>query len=199
MSRDGWSWRQLALGAGLLVVTILIAGCGRSVAGNDRGSLKAEARKCAPSGLLSVGEKLPDGCIVKEFVGNQRITLGEIRAGKPAVINFWATWCPYCIKEMPDLQRVYAALGGRVQVIGVDLLGVQGETRAAAEKLARDTGVHYPLAYDEGAVLYGNLTARLLMPTTVLARADGTIVYRVFGPQKEQQFRELIRRYLGIR
>ncbi len=200
MRRYGWPRRRLALGAGFFVATVLIAGCGRTTDGaRQKNPLSADARKCGPSnGLLSIGEKLPDGCILEDFVGGRRVTLGEIRAGKPVMINFWATWCPYCIKEMPDLQRVYSALGDRVQIVGLDLLAINGETRGAAAGLARETGVRYPLAYDEGAILYGHMTARLVMPTTVFARADGTIVYRVFGPQNERRFRELLRTYLRI-
>lgn len=46
-------------------------------------------------------------------------TLSQFR-GKPVLLNFWATWCPPCRKEMPDLQRFSAQYGDRVQLLGVN-------------------------------------------------------------------------------
>ena len=124
------------------------------------------------------------------------VSIGEFRAGRPIVLNFWASWCTFCIKEMPDFQRVHDDVGDRVPFLGLDLLGVQGETRGAATTLAARTGVSYPLGYDADGALYLRLSPRVLMPTTVFVRADGTIALRQFGPLTEQQLRGLIDEHL---
>ena len=118
--------------------------------------------------------------------------------GRPAVINFWASWCTYCIEEMPGFQRLFDAFGGRVEFVGINLLDVQGETRAAAERFAKSTGVRYLLAYDRGGRLDGHVSARLVMPVTVLLNDQGIVVHRQFGPLNEKQLRELLEEKLDL-
>jgi cytochrome c biogenesis protein CcmG, thiol:disulfide interchange protein DsbE len=149
-----------------------------------------------PSGIVSVGESIPSECSF-ERVGGGMLRLSAL-AGKPAVLNFWASWCTFCIEEMPDLQKVYASLAGRVEFVGADLLGVEGETRGAAEQFARSTGVRYPLIFDEGGVLYGHFSARLLMPVTVFIRSDGIVAHKLFGPLNEKSLRDILATELGL-
>lgn len=149
-------------------------------------------------GFLSEGERLPGECLIESFDERSYVSIDEFPEGKPLVLNFWASWCVFCIKEMPDFQRVYERVAGRVAFLGLDLLGVQVETRSAAEALAARTGVQYPLAYDEDGELYLQLSPRLLMPTTIFVRADGVIAYRQFGPLDEQELERMIATHLGV-
>ena len=48
----------------------------------------------------------------------------EIADGKPMVVNYWATWCPYCVQEMPDFLEIYRDYSGRVD--RVPNVGVTG-------------------------------------------------------------------------
>lgn len=156
-------------------------------------------RRCGTgAAVLSEGQPLPDACTLEGFGDGRIFSIGEFRGSKPMVLNVWASWCVFCIKEMPDFQRVYEQVADQVLFLGVDLLGVQGETRGAAERLATKTGVRYPLAYDEGGALYARLSPRLLMPTTVFVRSDGVVAYRQFGPLDAEELREAIRKYLGV-
>lgn len=101
---------------------------------------------------------------------------------------------------MPDFQRVYERASGRVAFVGLDLLGVQGETESQATALAKQTGVTYRLAYDRDGVFYHRICpcrGRPLMPATVFVRSDGTIAQLKFGPIEENDLRSLIRTHLG--
>ncbi len=92
-------------------------------------------------------------------------------AGQPVVLNFWASWCPACISEMPAFAEVHRRFGDRVIFIGVNMQEVDLD---AAIGLADRTGVEYPLAHDpDGAIFieFGGLA----MPTTVFLSADGSI------------------------
>lgn len=153
--------------------------------------------RCSPQGIVSVGEAIPAQCAFERVDGGT-FRLSDL-AGRPAVINFWASWCTFCIKEMPAFQTVYAAFGGRVEFVGADLLGVEGETRGAAEKFGRSTGVLYPLIYDDGGLLYAHFSARLIMPVTIFVRSDGVVAYRQFGPLSETALREILSKELGLR
>jgi cytochrome c biogenesis protein CcmG, thiol:disulfide interchange protein DsbE len=64
-----------------------------------------------------IGNKAPD-FTVKD--SDRTLTLAEY-AGKPVVLNFWATWCPPCVEEMPSLVELQDRLKGKVTVIAVSL------------------------------------------------------------------------------
>jgi len=111
--------------------------------------------------------------------------------GKPVVVNFWASWCPACVAELPDFQHVHAALEDEVQFLGVNL----SETnRGSAEKLLAETGVTYTLAEDPDGTLYASFDG-IAMPTSVLIDSEGNIVYThsgaVFATDLEKKLREV--------
>jgi thiol-disulfide isomerase/thioredoxin len=182
-----------ALIAGLVLVLVLGA-CAKSV---PQSSTPVD-RECGTA-VLDVGDAIPDACTVTSFTDGKAITLVQARASKPMVLNFWASWCVYCIREMPDFQRAYERAAGRVSFLGLDLLGVQAETEAEAKALAAKTGAQYPLAYDKDGEFYHRVCpcgGRPLMPATVFVRADGTIAYLKFGPLNTKDLTELIQTHL---
>jgi len=120
------------------------------------------------------------------------VRLAELR-GRPVVLNFWASWCPPCLAEMPEFQRVHQRLGDRVAFLGVN----QRDQAQAAEQLARRTSVTYPLAVDPAGRAF-DAFGGLGMPTTVLIRADGTVADIFAGQLDETLLRERIRRALGV-
>jgi thiol-disulfide isomerase/thioredoxin len=121
-----------------------------------------------------------------------RVRLAELR-GRPVVLNFWASWCPPCLAEMPEFQRVHRRLGDRVAFLGVN----QRDQAQAAERLARSSGVTYPLAVDPAGRAF-DAFGGLGMPTTVLIRADGTVADIFAGQLDETLLSERIRRVLGV-
>jgi thiol-disulfide isomerase/thioredoxin len=121
-----------------------------------------------------------------------RVRLADLR-GRPVVLNFWASWCPPCLAEMPEFQRVHQRLGDRVAFLGVN----QRDQAQAAEQLARSSGVTYPLATDAAGRAF-DAFGGLGMPTTVLIRADGTVADIFAGQLDETLLSERIRRVLGV-
>lgn len=114
--------------------------------------------------------------------------------GKPLVVNFWASWCPACVAEMPDFQEVHAELGDQVTFLGFDM---QENSRAAAEALVEQTGVEYQLALDPEGALY-NRFGGIAMPTTVFIDAEGHVVDTHAGTIFAEDLRERIRELYGI-
>ena len=64
--------------------------------------------------------------------------------GKPVVVNFWASWCVPCRKEMPAFAAVHASLGDKVAFVGVN----NKDLRDSAIKFMDQTGVRYPSGFD---------------------------------------------------
>ena len=108
--------------------------------------------------------------------------------GRPLVVNFWATWCPPCVEEMPDLQRVrdeYRDRGVEVLGIGIDnavkIAGFRDQHRLTLPLLVAGVG-----GSDLNRAL-GNTAGAL--PFTVLIGTDGRIRERHLGQVKPEQLR----------
>jgi cytochrome c biogenesis protein CcmG, thiol:disulfide interchange protein DsbE len=141
-------------------------------------------------GVAAVGRPAPR--VELPGLRGGRVRLADLR-GRPVVLNFWASWCPPCLAEMPEFQRVHRRLGDRVAFLGVN----QRDQLQAAEQLARSTGVTYPLAVDPAGRSF-DAFGGLGMPTTVLIRADGTVADIFAGQLDETLLSERIRRALGV-
>jgi len=101
-------------------------------------------------------------------------TVGNVAdfVGRPVVLNFWASWCPACVAEMPDFQRVHAELGDQVVFIGVNMQEVD---QVAADALIEQTGVTYLLAEDPDGTIFRSFDG-IAMPTSVFISAQGAVV-----------------------
>ncbi|MGH2789239.1 MAG: TlpA family protein disulfide reductase [Actinomycetota bacterium] len=129
---------------------------------------------------------------MEAFDGGQ-IVVPDDYEGTPLVLNFWASWCPFCIAEMPDFEKVHQDVEGTVAFLGVNL----NDNRNAAEDLAHETHVTYPLAEDPRGVVY-EAFGGTGMPTTVFIDADGNVADTISGQIFEGQLREMIARYFGV-
>jgi len=141
-------------------------------------------------GGRSAGVRAPQVSLV-DFAGKP-FTLDEYR-GTPVVVNFWASWCPFCIAEMPGFEKVHQALQGEVQFVGID----QRDDFDAAKQLAEETGVTYRLVRDPDGRAY-DAVANGAMPTTAFIDADGKVVEVVGGQLSEEQLRERILKLFGV-
>jgi thiol-disulfide isomerase/thioredoxin len=108
--------------------------------------------------------------------------------GTPLVVNFFASWCPSCLAEMPAFERASHAYAGRVVIVGVD----SQDSPQDGLKLARQLGITYPLLADTShADLYASLQGQG-MPVTAFIRRDGTVKRVYSGALDETLLRQLI-------
>ena len=123
-----------------------------------------------------IGSKLP-GFSVRDLRG-RRISSADLR-GKVVLIDFWATWCQPCKKEMPGYQKLvdrYGAQGFAVIGLKLDIMADTQEPRAFAGRL----GIHYPLvvATDELKNKFGGIEG---LPTTLLYDRQGILRQKIIG------------------
>ena len=90
--------------------------------------------------------------------------------GRPVVLNFWATWCGPCQRELPALQAAAERYGDRVLIIGVD----QGEEAATVQRYVDDLGLTFPSPMDSEFTVSALYNVRGL-PTTFFIDPDGVI------------------------
>ena len=106
----------------------------------------------------------------------RRISLAAY-AGRPVIINFFASWCPPCRRETPLLARFYAGAHGRTVIIGVD----SNDQARAAERFVRAAGVTYPVGFDPYPAATTTSYGVLALPQTFFLNARHRIVKRIFG------------------
>jgi cytochrome c biogenesis protein CcmG, thiol:disulfide interchange protein DsbE len=138
----------------------------------------------------SAAEPIP-ALPVEDFAGEQ-VTLTDF-TGTPLVVNFWASWCPPCIAEMPDLEAVSQLADGLVTFVGVNTQ----DTQDRAEELVEQTGVTYDLVRDPDAELFQAFGV-FAMPTTFYVDADGNIVGRHSGLLTRDALIDDLARHLDV-
>lgn len=100
--------------------------------------------------------------------------------GKVVLINFWATWCKYCVKEIPSLNRLYNAFkeGGLV-VLGISV----DRSPLTVETFLQKNSVTYPVLMDLDGKVFVRTYTVIGLPTTFLINKDGYIVEKLIGEQ----------------
>lgn len=128
------------------------------------------------------GGKTPQLPIAKNFslaeLGQpgQHVSLAA-DAGRPVLINFFASWCPPCKRETPLLARFYAAHHGQVLVIGVD----SNDQASAALQFVHADGVAYPVGFDPFPAPVTTSYGVLALPQTFLLNARHQVVRHIVG------------------
>ncbi|MFH1808880.1 MAG: TlpA disulfide reductase family protein [Pseudomonadota bacterium] len=123
--------------------------------------------------ILNSGSGLTKGTPAPPVVGQgldgQRVALSGFK-GRPAVVNFWATWCPPCLAELPELEKAHRLLGDRVDFYG---LAVESGTPAQVSDMVKRFGLTYAvvLPFHEVQQAYRVNS----FPTTFIVAPDGTI------------------------
>ena len=114
-----------------------------------------------------------------EMASGKKASLADF-SGKFLILNFWATWCSPCLKEMPDLDQVYQSLGpDKLVVLAVSM----GESRERVRKFLKKRNYSFPVMTDpemEITRLYGVRN----IPITYLVDPSGVIIGRALGPRE---------------
>jgi cytochrome c biogenesis protein CcmG, thiol:disulfide interchange protein DsbE len=105
----------------------------------------------------------------------QQVSLADY-AGRPLIVNFFASWCEPCQQETPLLARFYRTEHGKVAIVGLDENDVLGSAMSFTHK----EGVSYPVGFDP-EVIAASAYGVALLPQTFFLNAKHRIVDRVFG------------------
>jgi thiol-disulfide isomerase/thioredoxin len=163
-----------------LFVVVGVAGCNQHTA-----ALPAPKKAMIAAG--EIGSTLPDFAL-KDLQGHE-ISSAGLR-GKVVLIDFWATWCGPCKKEMPGYQKLLDRYGSS----GFAVVGFKFDTMADTEdpvQFAKKMGVHYPLAVapDELKEKFGGIEG---LPTTMLYDRGGILRKKVIGFEYTEAFESAI-------
>lgn len=170
----------LAIGIILVAAGLLIFGRFHSaLPSNNTSSIGASV-----SGTFAES-KAPDFTLEK--LGGGTITLSEFKGKKPVVVDFWASWCPNCRRDMPNLNRYYEKYKDKIEVIGVNLQ----ESESKVKDFIASRGISFPIALDP----YGqasNAFGIRYTNTHFLIDIDGNLVRAIPGDIRESDIVSLI-------
>jgi thiol-disulfide isomerase/thioredoxin len=175
-----------------IVAAVLGAGAGflvdgpgplwRSDAGQRAIQAVVEAGAPTPPPGVTVAElhdpmpslRLPD-------LDGRTVDLPQDYAGRPLLINVWASWCGPCVEEMPELQRYHERQGSQ----GVQVIGLALDDADSVRDFLQRVPVAYPIVLDapspaDASVRLGN--RRGVLPYSVLIGADGRLLRKRLGP-----------------
>jgi thiol-disulfide isomerase/thioredoxin len=147
----------------ILILAGGLAGCGGLGEGASQSLVPEDERERAPA------------LDAPALDGGARVTLAQ-HAGRPVVLNFWASWCAPCQKETPELVAFAKSHPG-VDVVGIAVTDKPSDSRSFAAK----KGVTYPIGVDRdgGTAADFGVTG---LPVTVLVDPQGRVADTIFGP-----------------
>ncbi len=139
---------------------------------------------------LADGHQAPDFII--HTVAGEEYSLSDLR-GKVVLLNFWATWCGPCLREMPELQAVYDAHRER----GFEIVAINFEESAERIRaFATEQGLSFPLALDEEGDIHERYTI-VGQPRTIILDERGVILKTFHGLVIQAQLETILAEHLG--
>ena len=166
---------RLGLIALFAALALVGAACSDSGSDTDETTAAADALHGDPAADFSVMTLDGTGFTLSEHLEGD---------GRPIFLNMWASWCPPCKAEMPDINAASIAHGD-VKFVGV---AVNDDPVASAE-FATTTGITYTIGFDSDGTVADEYQVRGL-PATYIISADGIILERIFGAVSEADIDE---------
>lgn len=124
-----------------------------------------------------IGEKLPP--LKMQAISGGVVDSSALFSGKVVVLNLWATWCPPCRHEMPDLERLSKLLpADKFMVAGISVDNNLDDVKA----FVVEQGLSFPMYWDQGGSAIASPVFRSFrFPETFILNADGVVVEKVAG------------------
>jgi thiol-disulfide isomerase/thioredoxin len=172
----------------LFLLALAVSACASGSADTELGYISGKAFQWFP---VEQRQQAPPS--TGQSLDGQPLALADY-AGKPVVLNFWASWCGPCAREAPQIQAISQAYLGRVQVLGVNLQ----DKVANAKTFERDLGITYPSFYDPSTKIAASFRgiAPQALPTTLVLDAEHRVAVRHFGAITEAQLRAYLERLM---
>lgn len=136
-------------------------------------------------------QKLPTYIFNDQTIDGKNIDLSKYLGKKLILVNFWATWCPPCRYEIPDLINLQEEFKDSIIIVGVALDRNEEPVKIFSQKYK----FNYPIVHDKKGInlLYGGISA---IPTTIIINYEGKIVERIVGARSLDSFKSYIVKYL---
>lgn len=136
---------------------------------------------------LDIGQTAPDFELTT--LDGEAVKLSDFR-GQKVLLNFWATWCPPCRKEMPDMEKLHNNTD--VKILAVNLTGTESSLDKV-ESFIDDLELTFTVPLDEKSDIAEQFEV-VAYPTTYMIDPDGRIQYKSFGALTYEQMKQAIKK-----
>ena len=170
-----------------LLILLLVASCSPAF-----GAVEAD-RLLKHGFLVQEGFEQSPGFTTEDAAGN-RVDSSSFR-GKLVLLNFWATWCPPCRLEMPDMERLYQEFRDKgLEVVAVNFM----ESPELVKGFAEEQKLTYPMLLDAEAEIAGQYGV-MRLPESVLIGRKGEVIAKAIGFKEwyKDDLRQLVADLLG--
>jgi peroxiredoxin len=179
----------------ILALTFIAAGCKKKEPGpqqQDQAKVEAEEKPTGDKAPPGSGAKPAPSFTLQDLKGNQ-ISFSDFQ-GKVVVLDFWATWCPPCVKEIPhfiELYEQYKDKGFAMVGISLDPGGI-----SVVKSFAQKYRINYPILMTDGQVqkAYGGIPS---IPTAFVIDSAGNIRQKYVGYRDKAVFEADIKKLLA--
>jgi len=201
----------------VLFIAILAFSCGKKDDTTTTQNVKPQTQQQAPQtndqtttpqkqdntpGAFYVVKNIGTSAGEKQFVdftwseNDKEIKLSDYK-GKVILLNFWATWCPPCKKELPALSEISNDLKGKnFQMIGISV----DENPDALVNFLKSNALPYTILHENGGLLekYMSVTgsSQNVIPQTFIIDKNGKVVENIVGSRSKDDFVSLINKYM---
>ncbi len=194
----GWKMKKKIVGLGV-VVTLIVIMLGSYIKNQIEASEAISEQAVSYEMNLDQKTGLGKGQIAPDFtvqtLTGETFTLSELK-GKKVVLNFWASWCPPCKKEMPHLQKYYEedAEEDNAIIVGVNITHAERSMDPinTVQQFVDSFDLTFPipLIEEEGVdKLYQIIT----IPSTFMIDTEGRIQHQIIGPLDQEALREYVK------
>ncbi len=140
----------------------------------------------------AVGSRAPD--IALQGMDGRTYQLRDLRGQKPVVVNFWASWCPPCELEAPDLVYLYGKYKDQLEIFAVNL--TSQDTYEDARAFARRYGFAFPVLLDQKGNVARDYQV-LSIPTSYFIDKDGIIRNKLIGITTRGRLEAMVQELVG--
>ena len=178
----------------LLLVMMLIIGSCKKTEQPQQTNGETEIKPTQPiadsTPQKPAGKPAPDFTL--QDLNGEQVRLSDFK-GKIVILNFWATWCPPCIREIPDFIELYEQYNDK----GLEILGISLDQAgiSVVKSFAQKNKINYPVMMNEGRIdqAYGGITS---IPTTFIIDPAGNIRKTYTGLREKAVFEADIKELL---
>ncbi len=190
--------RSIRLAFVLLSILLLTAGCGGAREVEQQapeapvGGSTEQEQTAAPKGPVKAAIKPLPGYQAPNFKAQDAMTgetfsLADLR-GQVVFLNFWATWCPPCKAEMPEMEALHQEMGDKVRIIALGADATEKPEKLVAFAKAMD--LSFQVAWDGGVAAEAYRVTGI--PTSYFIDAKGVIRARYPGPMNLEQMKQFV-------